>query len=167
MQLIIKKMASIKFYTNVFIHLFLFYFFKTSIMARSPSLMAVPATGIFFLASAIYFYYKNKRQEDTLPPIAPGYFPIVGHLLQLLKPVPIQQLFHKWSLEAGPIFTCYFGNQRWIVLSSTETIRDLIVDRGTVYSSRNLPDTLVHDFMQGGKLIWMSFSFFFSFFFFS
>ncbi|KAG2211120.1 hypothetical protein INT46_004496 [Mucor plumbeus] len=120
-------------------------------MARSPSLMAVPATGIFFLASATYFYYKNKRQEDTLPPIAPGYFPIVGHLLQLLKPVPIQQLFHKWSLEAGPIFTCYFGNQRWIVLSSTETIRDLIVDRGTVYSSRNLPDTLVHDFMQGDE----------------
>lgn len=155
-------MVSIEFYINVFIHLFLFYLFKTSIMARSSSLVAVPAAGTLFLASAIYFYYKNKRQQDSLPPRAPGYLPVVGHLLQLLKPVPVQQLFHKWSLEVGPIFTCYFGNQRWIVLNSIESFRDLIVDRGTVYSSRNLPDTLVHDFMQGGKFLWVCVSYFFA-----
>ncbi|GAN04483.1 cytochrome P450 [Mucor ambiguus] len=120
-------------------------------MAHSTSTLATPAAGALFLASAIYFYYQNKKQLDSLPPRAPGYLPVLGHLLQLVKPVPIQQLFYKWSLEAGPIFTCYFGTQRWIVLSSVETIRDLIVDRGTVYSSRNLPDTLVHDLMQGDE----------------
>lgn len=119
-------------------------------MDHSTSTFAVLAAGTLFLASAIYYYYQNKKTLDSLPPRAPGYIPVIGHLLQLVKPVPIQQLFYKWSLETGPIFTCYFGNQRWIVLSSIETIRDLIVDRGTVYSSRNLPDTLVHDFMQGG-----------------
>ncbi|KAL7324075.1 hypothetical protein PS15p_210644 [Mucor circinelloides] len=144
-------MTSIEFYINAFIHLFLFNISKTIIMAHSTSTLAVPAAGTLFLASAIYYYYQNKKKLDSLPPRAPGYIPVIGHLLQLVKPVPIQQLFYKWSLEAGPIFTCYFGNQRWIVLSSVEMIRDLIVDRGTIYSSRNLPDTLVHDFMQGDE----------------
>lgn len=143
-------MTSIESFISVFIHLFLFYIFQTIIMAHSTSTLAVPAAGTLFLASAIYFYYQNKRKLDSLPPRAPGYLPVIGHLLQLIKPVPIQQLFYRWSLEVGPIFTCYFGTQRWIILNSVETIRDLIVDRGTVYSSRNLPDTLVHDFMQGG-----------------
>lgn len=146
-------MTSIEFYINAFIHLFLFNISKTIIMAHSTSTLAVPAAGTLFLASAIYYYYQNKKKLDSLPPRAPGYIPVIGHLLQLVKPVPIQQLFYKWSLEAGPIFTCYFGNQRWIVLSSVEMIRDLIVDRGTIYSSRNLPDTLVHDFMQGGRFL--------------
>ncbi|KAI8643033.1 cytochrome P450 [Parasitella parasitica] len=113
--------------------------------------MALPAAGTIFLASAIYFYCQNKKKQSSLPPRAPGYLPVVGHLLQLTKPIPIQQLFYNWSLETGPIYTCYFGSQRWIVLNSIETIRDLIVDRGGVYSSRKLPDTLVHDFMQGDQ----------------
>ncbi|GAA5811855.1 hypothetical protein MFLAVUS_005301 [Mucor flavus] len=64
-------------------------------------------------------------------------------------PIPIHQLFFDWSQAVGPIFTCYFGSQRWIVLNSIDIIKDLVVDRGSIYSSRNLPDTLVHDFMQG------------------
>lgn len=145
---------SIEFYINVFIHLFLFYLLQSVIMAQglSSSLVSAPVTGVLLLASTVYFYFQNKRTQDSLPPRAPGYLPVVGHLLHLLKPVSIHQLFYNWSLESGPIFTCYFGNQRWIILNSIETIRDLIVDRGTIYSSRNLPDTLVHDFMQGGNI---------------
>lgn len=98
-----------------------------------------------------YIYYKSKREQRTLPPRAPGYLPIIGHLLQIIKPIPIHQLFFDWSQAVGPIFTCYFGSQRWIVLNSIDIIKDLVVDRGAIYSSRNLPDTLVHDFMQGGR----------------
>jgi hypothetical protein len=107
--------------------------------------------GTLCVAGIIYFYLQNKKSQSTLPPRAPGHLPVIGHLLQIMKPIPIHELFYKWSKEAGPVFTCYFGTQRWIVLNSTEAIKELIVERGTVYSSRNLPDTLVHDFMQGGK----------------
>lgn len=111
------------------------------------------AGAAIFIASALYYYLSStnkKRGDNSLPPRAPGYLPIIGHLLQIAKPIPIHQLFYQWSQEAGPIFTCYFGTQRWIVLNSIEVIKDLIVERGTIYSSRKLPDTLVHDFMQGG-----------------
>lgn len=104
----------------------------------------------FFILASVYLYWKSTEKQDTIPPRAPGYLPIIGHLAQVMKPIPLHQLFYQWSKEVGPIFTCYFGTQRWIVLNSIETIKDLIVERGTIYSSRNLPDTLVHDFMQGG-----------------
>ncbi|KAI9485419.1 MAG: cytochrome P450 [Benjaminiella poitrasii] len=103
------------------------------------------------LLTASIFYYENKNKNDSLPPKAPGYLPVVGHLLEMVKPIPTHQLFVKWSQEVGSIFTCYFGSQRWIVLNSMETIKDLIVDRGVTYSSRKLPDTLVHDLMGGDE----------------
>jgi hypothetical protein len=121
------------------------------------SSLVVPA-GALFIASAIYYYYlENRNQANLLPPKASGYLPLIGHLLQLVKPVPIHELFFQWSQKAGPIYTCYFGSQRWIILNSIETIKDLVVDRGTVYSSRNLPDTLVHDYMEGGKYFFFFF----------
>jgi hypothetical protein len=36
-------------------------------------------------------------------------------------------------------------------LNTFEAIKDLIVDRGNIYSSRNLPDTITEDFFQGDK----------------
>lgn len=109
--------------------------------------------GTFAITSAIYLYYQTQRrkQDKSLPPIAPGYFPIIGHLLAILQPVPIHQVFSNWSRQVGPIYTCYFGSQKWIVLNSFEVIKDLIVDRGNIYSSRNLPETLTEDFFQGEK----------------
>lgn len=104
------------------------------------------------IVAIAYYYFKSKKEQDSLPPRAPGYVPILGHLLQIAKPLTVHQLFLDWSRQVGPIFTCYFGTQRWIVLNSAESIKDLIVERGTIYSSRKLPDTLVHDFMQGGKV---------------
>lgn len=108
--------------------------------------------GAIFISTAIYLYLqaKKKKQDKTLPPIAPGYLPVVGHLLSVLQPVAAHELFTRWSREVGPIFTCYFGSQKWIVLNTFETIKDLIVDRGNIYSSRNLPETVTEDFFQGG-----------------
>lgn len=137
---------------SITIHLFLFYIFITNMAVRSA--LVGPSFAVF-VASIIYVYYSTKKKQDSLPPRAPGYVPVIGHLLQLAKPMPIQQLFYEWSLKAGPIFTCYFGKQRWIVLNSLESVKDLIVDRGTVYSSRNLPDTLVQDLFQGGISLYM------------
>ncbi|CAO3633968.1 unnamed protein product [Mucor hiemalis] len=112
----------------------------------------VDMLGSVCVAGITYFCWKSSQNPTKLlPPRAPGYLPIIGHLLQIMKPVPIHELFYRWSKETGPIFTCHFGSQRWIVLNSIDAIKDLIVERGTVYSSRSLPDTLVHDFMQGDE----------------
>lgn len=107
--------------------------------------------GTFAISTAIYLYYQSKKRkgDTTLPPIAPGYLPIVGHLFAILKPIPIHEVFSNWCRQVGPIYTCYFGSQTWIILNSFEVIKDLIVDRGNIYSSRNLPDTLTEDFFQG------------------
>lgn len=112
----------------------------------------VETLGSICVVGITYLCWKSSQNPTKpLPPRAPGYLPIIGHLLQIMSPVPIHEIFYRWSKETGPIFTCYFGSQRWIVLNSIDAIKDLIVERGTVYSSRSLPDTLVHDFMQGGK----------------
>lgn len=113
------------------------------------------AAGAFFISTAIYLYLqaKKKKEDKTSPPIAPGYLPVVGHLLSVLQPVTVHELFTSWSKEVGPVFTCYFGSQKWIVLNTFEAIKDLIVDRGNIYSSRNLPETLTEDFFQGGRTI--------------
>jgi hypothetical protein len=116
------------------------------------SFSLIASAGALLIASVMYFYLENKKQKNSLPPRAPGYLPLIGHLLQLVKPVPVHELFFQWSQKAGPIYTCYFGSQCWVILNSEETIKDLIVNRGTVYSSRNLPDTLVHDYLEGGYM---------------
>ncbi|KAI9260234.1 cytochrome P450, partial [Sporodiniella umbellata] len=60
-----------------------------------------------------------------------------------------------WSLEAGPVYTCVFGSQKWIVVNSAEAVKDLIVDRGAVYSSRKLPDSVTQSIFQGGSFAFM------------
>jgi hypothetical protein len=116
----------------------------------SSTTLAKSTGGALVLVSALYYYYKQKQKLGSLPPIASGYLPVIGHLLNLIKPVPIHEVLTKWSQEAGPIYTLYFGSQRWVVLNNVETIKDLIVNRGTIYSSRKVPDTLLEDVFQGG-----------------
>ncbi|KAI8391720.1 cytochrome P450 [Radiomyces spectabilis] len=96
----------------------------------------------------------GKSQEKvhpslSLPPYAPGCHPILGHLLQIMRPITAQELFRQWSLVVGPVFTVQFGQKRWIILNSMDAVKDLIVSRSTIYSSRDLPDALVNDIMGG------------------
>ncbi|KAF7723123.1 hypothetical protein EC973_002353 [Apophysomyces ossiformis] len=103
------------------------------------------------LLSLCLFILLRYRDEPiySLPPCAPGKVPILGHLLQFAKPMGVQELFRQWSLMVGPVFSLHLGRKRWIVLNSIDAVQDLIVKRGTIYSSRDLPDVLVNDFMHG------------------
>ncbi|KAI8983968.1 cytochrome P450 [Mycotypha africana] len=145
---------AIPYMLSPFIYYLLFLLVLKLIMVRQLSLSSTASTAIVF-GIAYYLYHLQQQQQKktrnvgSLPPRAPGYIPIIGHLLQLVKPFPIQELFYQWSRQVGPVFMCHFGTQRWLILNSFEAIKDLIVDRGTIYSSRKLPDTLVYDAMQG------------------
>ncbi|KAG2217591.1 hypothetical protein INT45_012447 [Circinella minor] len=92
---------------------------------------------------------QNTSSGINYPPYAPGRFPLVGHLPQFARGIPLQELFRQWSLRMGPVFTIQLGVKRWIILNSLDSVKQLIVDKGTIYSSRNLPDTLVNDLMDG------------------
>ncbi|KAI9316803.1 hypothetical protein BX666DRAFT_196693 [Dichotomocladium elegans] len=93
----------------------------------------------------------QKKVLGSYPPYAPGRLPIVGHLPYLAQNITVQELFRRWSLEAGPIFTVQLGTKRWVILNSMEAINALIVGRSTIYSSRNISETLVNIVFNGGK----------------
>lgn len=104
-------------------------------------------------------YIRKKLFQDTpssfikYPPFAPQRFPIIGHVLQFLKPIPVQEIFRQWSQQIGPIFTVQLGSKYWVILNSTAAVKSLIVDKSVIYSSRDLPSVLVDDLMNGGKYI--------------
>ncbi|RIA80321.1 cytochrome P450, partial [Glomus cerebriforme] len=64
----------------------------------------------------------------------PPSYPIVGNLLQLITR-PLDKL-NQWSKEYGPIYSVYLGQKFFIVLNNHEVVNDLIVKRGSNYSSR-------------------------------
>jgi hypothetical protein len=86
-----------------------------------------------------------------LPPYAPGCLPIIGHLLALASKEAPESLFLKWSKEVGPVFTLKFGIKRWVILNDSTSVNDLIVNRGTIYSSRDISSVMVQDVFDGGK----------------
>ncbi|CAO3659717.1 unnamed protein product [Rhizopus stolonifer] len=108
-------------------------------------------TVLVAVASIVCCILWRKNTGRSLPPRAPGYIPLLGHVFQLIKPVPLHELFYKWSLQVGPVFTCDFGTQKWIIVNSAEAVKSLIVERGAIYSSRNLPESITQDIFQGDK----------------
>ncbi|RUP46622.1 cytochrome P450 [Jimgerdemannia flammicorona] len=84
---------------------------------------------------------RRAKIDAALPPSPPG-LPIIGNIHQLSGNPP-EIVFTEMSKELGPIFTLKMGVQRWIVLNSIEVVKDLIVERGTIYSSRSLSDVSI------------------------
>lgn len=117
-----------------------------------PVISSANLTVLVAVASTVCCILWRKNTGHSLPPRAPGYIPFLGHVFQLIKPVPLHELFYKWSLQVGPVFTCDFGTQKWIIVNSAEAVKNLIVERGAIYSSRNLPESITQDIFQGGKL---------------
>lgn len=114
-------------------------------------------TPIFILTSASVAiglaWWFSQPAETNLPPLAPGSLPIIGHLLALASKEAPERLFLKWSKKVGPVFTLKFGVKRWIVLNDSASVKDLLVNRGTVYSSRDISSVIVDGFFDGGKTV--------------
>ena len=119
-------------------------------MGDTTSIMVLGLTIIAIIVSVWTSSKKKSSYNITYPPYAPGRFPLVGHLPQFARGIPLQELLRQWSLQVGPVFTVQFGVKRWVILNSLDAVKQLIVDKSTIYSSRNLPDTLVNDLMDGG-----------------
>ncbi|ORZ03472.1 cytochrome P450 [Syncephalastrum racemosum] len=107
----------------------------------------IGATGLLW--SYVVSKGRAKNGARLYPPYAPGRLPIIGHLAEFSRPIPVQELFRQWSHSTGSVFTVQLGGKRWVILNSMSAVKSLIVERSTVYSSRSLPDTLVNDLMDG------------------
>lgn len=99
------------------------------------------STLLFTLISGVIVYiFFNQRKKSQFPNKSislpgPKPLPIIGNLHQI-KDVPMQDFIDKFSKEYGPIFQVHYGAETWIILNDYEIVRDLIVKRGAIYSSR-------------------------------
>ncbi|KAG2188787.1 hypothetical protein INT44_003926 [Umbelopsis vinacea] len=109
----------------------------------------VPLISSAVVATLSVAWWLLQPSERNLPPLAPGCLPVIGHLLALASKEPLQKLFLKWSQEVGPIFTLKLGVKRWIIINDSTTVKNLIVNRGTIYSSRDISSVMVDGLFDG------------------
>ena len=112
-----------------------------------------------FLCAAVFALIlwrisKIGRRPKGYPP-GPPTLPILGNLHQMPTTQPWLQ-FEKWAKEYGPIFSLMLGTKVWIVLTQDQAVQDLLVKRGSIYSSR--PSMyLMQDIGSGGlRPLWMA-----------
>ncbi|KAK7992717.1 hypothetical protein PG988_001511 [Apiospora saccharicola] len=99
-----------------------------------------------FILFALLQSWRSSKKAAKLPP-GPRALPLIGNLHQ----IPAQKRwfqFQRWAQKYGPIFTVYMGSKPVIVLTSPETVKDLLDKRGHIYSSR--PISYISDISSGG-----------------
>ncbi|RUS21156.1 cytochrome P450 [Endogone sp. FLAS-F59071] len=91
----------------------------------------------------------QTKIDASLPPSPPS-LPFIGNVHQLTKG-PLEIQFTEWSKMLGSIFTIKLGVKRWVVLNSINVVKDLIVERSNIYSSRDMPDILTGILFRGDQ----------------
>jgi hypothetical protein len=115
------------------------------------SILLVGLSGTFI--AVLLAWWLSKPTEGNLPPLAPGCLPLVGHLFALASKDPPEKLFLQWSMRIGPVFTLKLGIKRWVILNDATSVKELIVKRGSIYSSRDISSVIVNGLFDGGKYI--------------
>ncbi|KAK2753622.1 hypothetical protein FQN54_007399 [Arachnomyces sp. PD_36] len=83
--------------------------------------------------------YLRRGSNLPLPP-GPYPLPIIGNIHQLLsKPLP--ELLLEWHQKYGPVVSFQSGSRLMVSVSSHDICQDLMVRKGTLYSSR--PDIVI------------------------
>ncbi|KAJ2963425.1 hypothetical protein NQZ79_g1555 [Umbelopsis isabellina] len=126
-------------------------FLWLSHISMQTSILLAGLTGTFITSLTAWWLLKGNK--DDLPPLAPGCLPFIGHLLALASKDPPEKLFLHWSKQIGPIFTLKLGIKRWIILNDAASVKDLIVSRGSIYSSRDVSSVLTDGLFDGGKYL--------------
>lgn len=87
------------------------------------------------------------RRASGLPP-GPPTLPLIGNLHQLPNRHLYRQ-FSKWAQEYGPVYSLILGTKVFIIISSDQAVKDLLDQRGSIYSSR--PENYIgEDVFSGG-----------------
>nr|VWP01747.1 Uncharacterized protein [Ganoderma boninense] len=75
----------------------------------------------------------RDKAGNVVPP-GPKGFPILG-VFPYLSKYPELSL-HKWAKEYGPIYSFMIGDQRFVILSDPNVVKDVLVTNGAIFSSR-------------------------------
>lgn len=98
--------------------------------------------GLILLGGVFFLNYMRERRRPLLkgckPLPGPPGLPIIGNLHQIPEDYPWRK-FKEWSDIYGPIMEVKMGKERLIVLSNSETVKELLERRGqmSVHSHHN------------------------------
>lgn len=73
---------------------------------------------------------KNLVNDDGQP-IPPG--PLFRYAF--LRKYP-ERALHAWAMKYGPLFSFWLGNQLFVVISDSDIAQNLLVQQGSIFSSR-------------------------------
>ena len=114
-------------------------------------------TGVLFVLSALFFVAvqcsKVGRRPKNCPP-GPPTLPLIGNLHQMPKKDGHLQ-FQKWAQEYGPVYSLILGTQIIVVLSSDQSVKDVLDRRGVIYSSRPVRYIAQECISQGHRVVLM------------
>ncbi|KAG8164286.1 hypothetical protein KVR01_006204 [Diaporthe batatas] len=130
----------------------------TRVLVTMPGLnLLIPLA----LCAGLYLLVHRIRQLGRPPkglPPGPPTLPVLGNIHQLSLETGHKQMT-EWAKEYGSMYTLMMGpNQPVIVVSDEQKIRDLLVKRGSNFSSR--PDHyMAHNVLSGSlRVIFMKYS---------
>ncbi|KAJ7615860.1 cytochrome P450 [Roridomyces roridus] len=100
---------------------------------QSPAL-TLALVGAATLA-ALYWSFKRPLvdKNGNSIPIGPKGFPIFGSF-PFLTQYP-ELTLDRWAKKFGDLYSVWLGNQLFVIISSPEIVKDLIVTNGVVFSS--------------------------------
>ncbi|KAK2686271.1 hypothetical protein QWA68_014848, partial [Fusarium oxysporum] len=100
------------------------------------------------LTLLIIWEFVRQWGRPPLPPGPKGRFPLIGMTFDMPRKRP-WETFGEWAKHYGPIMHFRTGLQHTIVISDAKVYRELVGERGAIYSSR--PPSEVGDLVSGGR----------------
>ncbi|PIL23591.1 cytochrome P450 [Ganoderma sinense ZZ0214-1] len=94
--------------------------------------LAVLLSGIIIALSLLRRTPQDKA-GNVVPP-GPKGFPVLGVFLYLSKYPELS--LHKWAKQYGSIYSFMIGDQRFVILSDPNVVKDILVTNGAIFSSR-------------------------------
>ncbi|KAI7865428.1 cytochrome P450 [Spinellus fusiger] len=117
-------------------------------LSQQLALTVFVGTAANYLFRKLYYGFSKQKIKE-LPPYAPGIQPVIGHLFRMAEKRAPQKIFTEWSKKIGPVFIVQMGENPWLILNSVDAVRSLIVDRGAIYSSRDVSPLITNVLFHG------------------